>query len=163
VTSARSTHGGDRTHSTSITGHEPTSARGAVAIIKNQRGELLLHLRDDLVGIAWPGFWSVLGGRCDPGETPADAIVRELQEEAGLAVDDLTELFEVRDLDGSGQLITVFAAHWDGDETLLPLSEGVALRFFAPAHLFELVMPPYIRAAIRYLLAAHSHLEGHHL
>ncbi|MEU6184249.1 NUDIX domain-containing protein [Streptomyces coeruleorubidus] len=37
-----------------------------------------MHLRDDVVGNAWPGHWSALGGGCDPGEMPADAIVREL-------------------------------------------------------------------------------------
>ncbi|MFJ2397374.1 NUDIX domain-containing protein [Streptomyces sp. NPDC087843] len=53
--------------------------------IANRRGELLFDLRDDLPGqIAWPNHWSVLGGGCDPGEDPAYAIVRELDEEAGL-------------------------------------------------------------------------------
>ncbi|MGW2376010.1 asparagine synthase-related protein [Kitasatospora sp. NPDC001683] len=32
--------------------------RGAVAIITNRCGELLLHLRDDVDGIAWPGHWT---------------------------------------------------------------------------------------------------------
>ncbi|MGW0819926.1 NUDIX domain-containing protein [Streptomyces sp. NPDC002845] len=131
----------------------PATARGAVAIITNHRGELLLHLRDDLPGIAWPDHWSVLGGGCDPGEEPREAIVRELDEEAGLSVDDLTELFEIRDEHGSGQLITFFAASWDGDETSLPLAEGVKLQFFAPEHL-EITIPPYIRDGINRYLAA---------
>lgn len=131
----------------------PATARGAVAIIANRRGELLLHLRDDLPGIAWPDHWSVLGGGCDPGEDPATAIVRELDEEAGLAVDDLTELFEIRDEHGSGQLITFFAASWDGDETTLPLAEGVKLQFFDPEHLGILTIPPFIRDGINRYLA----------
>ncbi|MEU5436034.1 NUDIX domain-containing protein [Streptomyces sp. NPDC020719] len=133
----------------------PATARGAVAIITNRRGELLLHLRDDLPGvIAWPGHWSVLGGGCDPGETPAAAIVRELDEEAGLTLRHLTELFEIRDEHGSGQLVTFFAANWDGDETSLPLSEGVKLQFFAPEHLDILTIPPFIRTGIHRYLAA---------
>ncbi len=32
------------------------------------------------------GLWSVPGGRCRPGEAPADACVREVAEETGLAV-----------------------------------------------------------------------------
>lgn len=32
------------------------------------------------------GLWSVPGGRCRPGETPAAACVREVAEETGLAV-----------------------------------------------------------------------------
>ncbi|MER7848393.1 NUDIX domain-containing protein [Kitasatospora sp. NPDC096077] len=137
---------------------EPSAAkaRGAVAIITNHRGELLLHLRDDLDGIAWPGHWSLLGGGCDPGESPAEAIVRELDEEAGLAVDGgLTELFETPDTHGSGQLITFFAAVWDGDEAALPLAEGVKLQFFAPEHLPVLTIPPFIRDGVHRFLAAH--------
>ncbi|MCY9783168.1 NUDIX domain-containing protein [Nocardiopsis sp. EMB25] len=122
--------------------------RGAVALITNTRGEFLLHLRDDIPGIAWPGHWSVLGGGCDPGESPHAAIVRELVEEAGLTVEGLTELFEVPDAHGSGQLVTVFAATWDGDAHTLPLAEGIKLDWVAPAHLDTLTIPPFIRDAI---------------
>ncbi|TVL87910.1 NUDIX domain-containing protein [Streptomyces sp. SAJ15] len=132
------------------------TARGAVAIITNRRGELLLHLRDDLPVIAWPAHWSLLGGGCDPGEDPATAIVRELDEEAGLTADSLTELFETPDQYGSGQIITFFSASWDGDETALPLSEGVKLQFFAPEHLHSLTIPPFIRDGIHRYLAARS-------
>jgi 8-oxo-dGTP diphosphatase len=135
------------------TTESPATAHGAVAIIINRRGELLLHLRDDLPGIAWHGHWSVLGGGCDPGEDPAATIVRELDEEAGLAVDDLTELFEIRDEHGSGQMITFFAASWDGDETALPLAEGVKLQFLAPEELEIRTIPPFIRDGINRYLA----------
>jgi 8-oxo-dGTP diphosphatase len=141
-------------HSENTATEEPAPARGAVAIITNRRGELLLHLRDDLPTIAWPAHWSLLGGGCDPGEAPATAIVRELDEEAGLTTDSLTELFETRDEHGSGQIITFFAAGWDGDETRLPLSEGVKLQFFAPEHLDILTIPPFIRDGIHRYLAA---------
>ncbi|MEY9839557.1 NUDIX domain-containing protein [Streptacidiphilus sp. EB103A] len=130
--------------------------QGAVAIITNGSGELLLHLRDDIEGIAWPGHWSLLGGGCDPGEGTAEAITRELEEEAGLEVDCLRRLFETVDQDGSGQLITFFSAHWDGDEQALPLTEGVKLQFFAPDHLPALTIPPYIRDGI------HRHLRTRH-
>ncbi|MEU8645917.1 NUDIX domain-containing protein [Streptomyces sp. NPDC048674] len=138
------------------TADSPATARGAVAIIANRRGDLLLHLRDDLPGkIAWPNHWSVLGGGCDPGENPADAIVRELDEEAGLtAIADLAELFEIRDEHGSGQLITFFSAYWDGDETQLPLAEGVKLQFLAPEDLEIRTIPPFIRDGINRYLAA---------
>lgn len=134
---------------------EPVIARGAVAIITNRRGDLLLHLRDDLPGvIAWPDHWSLLGGGTDPGESPARTIVRELDEEAGLTVRHLTELFEIHDEHGSGQLITFFAGEWDGDETALPLAEGVKLQFFVPEHLDILTIPPFIRDGIHRYLAA---------
>ncbi|PJJ03475.1 8-oxo-dGTP diphosphatase [Streptomyces sp. 2333.5] len=141
-------------HSDTTTAEEPAAARGAVAIITNRRGDLLLHLRDDLPHIAWPAHWSLLGGGCDPGEEPAAAIVRELDEEAGLTVQNLAELFEIRDEHGSGQIISFFSATWNGDETTLPLSEGVKLQFFAPENLDILTIPPFIRDGINRYLAA---------
>jgi 8-oxo-dGTP diphosphatase len=132
------------------------AARGAVAVIVNGAGEILLHLRDDLDFIAWPGHWSLLGGGCDPGEAPADAIVRELQEEAGLEVADLAELFEVLDESGSGQIISFFLGCWDGDEQALPLTEGVKLQFFPVEQLQILTIPPYIRDGIYRALKTRS-------
>ncbi|WP_035794532.1 NUDIX domain-containing protein [Kitasatospora mediocidica] len=134
---------------------EPPAAepRGAVAIIANRSGQLLMHLRDDLGWISWPDHWSLLGGGCDPSEHPADAIVRELHEEAGLTADGLVELFEIKDSYGSRQIITFFAGSWDGDETALPLSEGVKLQFFDPEHLTALDIPPFIRDGIHRYLA----------
>lgn len=132
----------------------PTAApRGAVAIITNHGGDLLLHLRDDLPGIPWAGHWSLLGGSCEPGEDPAQAITRELLEEAELTVDDLSELFETKDAATSGRkIITFFAGTWDGDESALPLAEGVKLQFFAPDQLPDLAIPPFVRDGIdRYL------------
>ncbi|MFJ4962644.1 NUDIX domain-containing protein [Streptomyces sp. NPDC088729] len=135
---------------------QPSTARGAVAVIANRRGDLLLHLRDDIAGIAWPDHWSLLGGGADGDETPAETIIRELDEEAGLVVSDLTELFEMRDVHGSGQIITFFSCGWDGDESRLPLAEGVKLQFFAPEHLHTLTIPPFIRDGINRFLAARS-------
>uniref|UniRef100_A0AAU1IAX5 NUDIX domain-containing protein n=1 Tax=Streptomyces sp. NBC_00180 TaxID=2903632 RepID=A0AAU1IAX5_9ACTN len=140
-------------HSDTTSAAEPATARGAVAIITNRRGELLMHLRDDIDGIAWPGHWSLLGGGTDDGETDVQAIVRELDEEAGLTVNDLAELFHTKDEHGSGQVVTFFAASWDGDEQALPLAEGVKLQFFAPEHLDMLTIPPFIRHGIHRYLA----------
>ncbi|GAA1093339.1 NUDIX domain-containing protein [Nocardiopsis exhalans] len=130
---------------------QPRSApsRGAVALIENSRGELLLHLRDDIPDIAWPGRWSALGGGCDPDESPRETIVRELDEEAGLAVDDLVELFEVPDPGGSSDVVTVFAATWNGDARELPLTEGVKLDWFHPDRLGSLSLPLFLREALR--------------
>ncbi|MFI5534165.1 NUDIX domain-containing protein [Kitasatospora sp. NPDC051853] len=127
--------------------------RGAVAIITNRVGDLLLHLRDDLPGIPWAGHWSLLGGSCEPGELPAQAIARELLEEAELAVDDLIELFETKDTATSARkIITFFAGTWDGEESTLPLAEGVKLQFFAPDQLPGLALPPFIRDGINHYL-----------
>ncbi|MFK8844927.1 hypothetical protein [Streptomyces sp. Ac-502] len=43
---------------------------GVAAAIRNSDGAYLLHLRDDIPGICWPGHWSFLGGQLEAGETP---------------------------------------------------------------------------------------------
>ena len=50
------------------------------AIVLNDRGEILLGQRSD------NHQWSVIAGMMDPGEQPADALVREVEEETGIQV-----------------------------------------------------------------------------
>jgi 8-oxo-dGTP diphosphatase len=52
----------------------------AVAVLERQ-GLWLLQLRDDIEGIVHPGTWGLFGGHLDPGETPEQALRRELLEE----------------------------------------------------------------------------------
>ena len=41
----------------------------------------LLQLRDNIPGIAYPGYWGLFGGHLEPGEVPEVTIKRELIEE----------------------------------------------------------------------------------
>jgi len=54
------------------------------AVIKDDQGRLLLIKRGHAPGA---GLWSLPGGRIEPGETDAEALVREMREETGLAVE----------------------------------------------------------------------------
>jgi ADP-ribose pyrophosphatase YjhB (NUDIX family) len=53
------------------------------AVIKDEAGRLLLIKRGHEPGA---GLWSIPGGRIEPGESDASALVREVREETGLAV-----------------------------------------------------------------------------
>ena len=55
----------------------------AGAIVLDGTGRLLLIRRGNPPS---QGSWSVPGGRCGPGESAADACVREVAEETGLSV-----------------------------------------------------------------------------
>jgi 8-oxo-dGTP diphosphatase len=52
----------------------------ALAVLE-RNGALLLQLRDDLKSILYPGHWGLFGGHLDVGETPSEAVHRELLEE----------------------------------------------------------------------------------
>ncbi len=52
----------------------------ALAMLHRQ-GRWLMQLRDDIDGIVAPGCWGLFGGHLDPGETPEQALRRELLEE----------------------------------------------------------------------------------
>jgi 8-oxo-dGTP diphosphatase len=54
------------------------------AVIKDDRGRLLLIKRGHAPG---SGLWSLPGGRIEPGETDAEALVREMREETGLMIE----------------------------------------------------------------------------
>ena len=54
------------------------------AVVTDGQGRLLMIKRGHEPGA---GLWSIPGGRIEPGETDAEALVREMFEETGLAVE----------------------------------------------------------------------------
>ncbi|MGB1287950.1 MAG: NUDIX domain-containing protein, partial [Aggregatilineales bacterium] len=62
-------------------GHDLLMMLGAAAVIINDDGEVLLQQRSD------NGLWGNPGGGIDPGETPAQAAIREAYEETGLEIE----------------------------------------------------------------------------
>lgn len=56
----------------------------AAAVIYGKDGRILLGQRAP--GTFYPGYWEFPGGKVEPGETPRQALVRELQEELGIEV-----------------------------------------------------------------------------
>lgn len=57
------------------------------ALIQDRGGRVLLTQRPQNTHMA--GFWEFPGGKVDPGETPEQALIREMAEETGLVVGDL--------------------------------------------------------------------------
>jgi 8-oxo-dGTP diphosphatase len=56
----------------------------AAAVLRRSDGSVLLGQRAE--GTFYPGYWEFPGGKVEPGETPAQALVRELAEELEIAV-----------------------------------------------------------------------------
>ena len=50
-------------------------------LIENAEGRVLLQLLDDNPAIPYPNSWGTFGGQVEEGETPLQAIKREIREE----------------------------------------------------------------------------------
>lgn len=72
-----------RTHPRGVPLPEGTYHLAVIVVILNSRGEVLLTRRAK-VKAACPGWWENTGGTVKAGETPLQAICRELREETGL-------------------------------------------------------------------------------
>ena len=59
-------------------GHDLLLLPGVSAVVLNDADEVLLNRRSDT------GTWALIAGVMDPGEQPADAMVREIREETGV-------------------------------------------------------------------------------
>lgn len=57
--------------------------------------KILMMLRDDKPGIANPGGWGVIGGGIEKGETPDEAILREVKEETNINLVNYFKWFEI--------------------------------------------------------------------
>ena len=109
-------------------------------IYQNER--FLLQLRDDSPEITYPNQWSFFGGGIDLGETPWQALQRELEEE-----------LEWRPVQGSflyhwinpehPSRIHFFDVPFTGKEQQLVLHEGQALAWFTIEELKHSVALPF--------------------
>jgi 8-oxo-dGTP pyrophosphatase MutT (NUDIX family) len=128
----------------------------ATALVFDEQGRLLL------VQYAVRDMWGPPGGALDPGETPADCVVRETWEETGLYVRPLRvtgvysgERFRIRYENGDlvEYVMTVFecvvvsgAPQPDGEETL-------AVRYFELDGLKDMLLAPWLRMVLDDALA----------
>jgi 8-oxo-dGTP diphosphatase len=62
----------------------------AAIILENDQKEILLYLRDNKPGIPFPQHWDLIGGHVEEGETPEEALVREVKEELDIELTDYT-------------------------------------------------------------------------
>lgn len=62
----------------------------AIGIVVGADGRVLICRRGE--GGSFAGYWEFPGGKCEAGETPADAVRREIREELGIQVTPVTPL-----------------------------------------------------------------------
>ena len=125
------------------------------AALEDADGRVLVQQRP--VGKSLAGLWELPGGKLEPGESPAAALVRELAEELAITVDPAA-LEPVTFADaplGDRRLILLLylLRCWDGEPRAV---EATALAWHTVDELDDLAMPPADRplaAALRRRLA----------
>lgn len=127
---------------------KPTISLGAVLnvvalALLDDAGRVLMQRRP--AHRAHGGLWEFPGGKLEAGEGPRTALIREIDEELGiaLAADDLLPIsFAAREGAGSEQplVLLLYACRtWQGDPVCEP---GAALLWAELADLATLAMPP---------------------
>jgi 8-oxo-dGTP diphosphatase len=104
-------------------------------------GRVLVTQRPE--GKQLAGLWEFPGGKLEPGERPEAALIRELAEELGIAVEEpcLAPLtFASYGYEGFHLLMPLYICRrWDGTPRSV---EGQAMKWVRPARLRDLAMPP---------------------
>jgi 8-oxo-dGTP diphosphatase len=141
--------------------------RTVSAFLRNLDGQVISQLRDDKPGLMFPGHWSTLGGRIEAGETPDEAIRRELIEEIEFCPSmTFWRVFEHYFVSG-GKAYDVEIYAYVGDIDLeiadIQLHEGQRLAYLDAADIDKLSFAFGLDHLYREYFATHDHLAGSHL
>lgn len=117
-------------------------------VLRDARGRVLLARRTRGRDLA--GLWEFSGGKVEPGEAPAEALVRELQEELGVAAVVGEALIRVPQQYPDKRLVLdVCHVRFQGTPKGL---DGQALAWVPPHKLMDYPMPPADRPVVAALL-----------
>ncbi|MFI9332112.1 NUDIX domain-containing protein [Kitasatospora sp. NPDC052868] len=118
---------------------------GVLVFVTDREGRLLMHQREERpTGMAWPGYWTPIGGWREGTETSEETAEREVLEEAGITISGLRPLPDPHH-DLGLPLTRVLHAVWDGPESDLRLGdEGLAVRMVPLDEVLRLKVPPYM-------------------
>jgi len=107
-------------------------------IIENGQGEILLLLRDNDPGIAYPNCWTLVGGKVEEGETPKTAAHREMLEEIGVDID--VTFWKKYDRKHPYAIVEqhIYLGKIDLPRELLTLGEGQDFHFFSSSEIKNL-------------------------
>ncbi|RHW17091.1 (deoxy)nucleoside triphosphate pyrophosphohydrolase [Sphingomonas gilva] len=118
----------------------------AAALI-DRDGRLLVQQRPE--GKSMAGLWEFPGGKLEPDETPESCLIRELEEELGIATDAAClapAAFASEALGDRHLLLLLYICRkWRGTPRAL---EAAALKWVRPVELHALPMPPADRPLI---------------
>lgn len=121
----------------------------AEAILVNSKGEVLLQKKTTDYKFGG-GIWTAFGGEIKGGESPEEAVKRELKEETGCEIDKV-KLLDVEDyalLDKKGKRY-IFEVVFDKPMSEISLNEGAGFAFFDKSELNHVKIHPLYLETLR--------------
>lgn len=105
----------------------------AAIIFENDKGEFLFYLRDNKPEIPFPDYWDLIGGHVEEGETPEDALVREVKEELDIDLKEYSffKIYECLTGDAYENIKYIYTGKINIPIDKITLLEGVRPKYFS--------------------------------
>lgn len=122
---------------------------GASAIICWDK-KILLFLRDNKPTIPYPDYWQLPGGGIEKGETPDEAVRRELEEEVSYVPKSLNYLGQVkRPGNKRSYLYYSFVGKIEAGKFKIGQMEGQAIAFFSLDEISKIKITPNVNQYLK--------------
>ena len=119
----------------------------SLIVLKNDN-KILLYLRDNKQSISYSNYWSLIGGAIEKGETPLQAIKREIKEEINCVVKNIEfveKLKVVNNPQCEDHIMFIFRGEINENVDDINLAEGQKINYFKLSELKRLHIPGFLR------------------
>jgi len=122
----------------------------AAIILKNDKREFLLALRDNKPWIPFPNHWDLIGGHVEEGETPEEALVREVKEELDIDLKEYTfyKKFECLTGDAYENIKYIYTGKINLPLEEITLLEGERAQYFTKEEIADLKFANIIKSIV---------------
>jgi 8-oxo-dGTP diphosphatase len=122
----------------------------AAIILENDNGEFLLALRDNKPGIPFPNHWDLIGGHVEEGETPEEALVREVKEELDIDLKEYSffKIYECLNGDAYENIKYIYTGKINIPIEEVTLLEGERAQYFSKEEIPDIKFANIIKSIV---------------
>ena len=122
----------------------------AAIILENDKREFLLYLRDNKPDIPFPDHWDLIGGHIEEGETPEEALIREVKEELDIDLKNYTfyKRYECLTGDAYENIKYIYYGKINLPIEEITLMEGVRPQYFSRAEIPNVKFANILKAIV---------------